>query len=82
MGSGYLPDQVTRHNIPPDNITIEIVESKTVDTGVLVRFVNNYHDGGLDIAFDDVGTEEEVIHCIEYGADLLQRKNKSLKLFF
>ncbi|MDD5167719.1 MAG: EAL domain-containing protein [Syntrophales bacterium] len=129
VGSGYLLDQVTRHKIPPANIVIEIVESKTPDTGALVRFVNNYRECGLNIALDDVGTghsnfdrisllrpniikvdrsiisgiatnyfkqeifksltnlsksigsltlaegvetQEEVIHGIEYGADLMQ----------
>lgn len=56
VGSGYLLNQVTRNNISPANIIIEIVESKTDDTDALIRFVNNYRDCGLNIALDDMGT--------------------------
>lgn len=56
VGSGYLLDQVVRHKIPPANIVIEFVESRTVDTGALIRFVNAYRACGLNIALDDVGT--------------------------
>jgi EAL domain-containing protein (putative c-di-GMP-specific phosphodiesterase class I) len=129
VGSGYLLNQVIRHKVPPANIIIEIVESRTDDTDALIQFVNNYRDCGLNIALDDVGTghsnfdrisllrpnvikvdrsiikeittnyfkqeifksltnlsrnigsltlaegvetREEVLKCIEYGADLLQ----------
>lgn len=129
VGSGYLLDQVERHKIPPANIVIEIVESKTADTSSLLSFVRAYRECGLNIALDDVGTghsnferisllrpniikvdrsiingiavnyfkqeifkslanlsksigcltlaegvetQEEVLCCIEYGADLLQ----------
>ena len=56
VGSGYLLDQITRHQIPPANIIIEIVESRTDDTDSLIRFVNNYRNCGLNIALDDVGS--------------------------
>ncbi|MFA5182754.1 MAG: EAL domain-containing protein [Syntrophales bacterium] len=56
VGSGYLLDQLTRHEIPPANIVIEIVESESVDTGALIRFANTYRECGLNIALDDVGT--------------------------
>jgi len=56
VGSGYLLDQVTKHKIPPANVVIEIVESKTTDTAALIRFVNTYRECGLNIALDDVGT--------------------------
>jgi len=129
VGSGYLLNQVMRHNITLSNVIIEIVESRTDDVDALVRFVNNYRDNGLNIALDDVGagysnferisllrpniikvdrsiisgiatnyfkqaifkslanlsrnigsltlaegveTQEEVLKCIECGADLLQ----------
>lgn len=129
VGSGYLLDQVMRHNIPPANIIIEIVESKTIDSKSLIHFVTSYRASGFNIALDDVGsghsnferisllkpdiikvdrsiisgmatnyfkqeifkslsnlsknigcltlaegveTQEEVLCCIEYGADLLQ----------
>lgn len=56
VGSGYLLDQVVRHKIPPANIVIEFVESRTADTDALIRFVNAYRGCGLNIALDDVGT--------------------------
>ncbi len=56
VGSGYLLNQVMRHNVTPSNVIIEIVESRTDDVDALVRFVNNYRDHGLNIALDDVGT--------------------------
>ena len=56
VGSGYLLDQLTRHEIPPANIVIEIVESESMDTGALIRFANTYRECGLNIALDDVGT--------------------------
>ncbi|PKN18295.1 MAG: hypothetical protein CVU71_12360 [Deltaproteobacteria bacterium HGW-Deltaproteobacteria-6] len=56
VGSGYLLDQVARHGIPPANIVIEIVESKTEDDKSLLQFVNAYRACGFNIALDDVGT--------------------------
>jgi EAL domain-containing protein (putative c-di-GMP-specific phosphodiesterase class I) len=56
VGSGYLLDQVARHNIPPANVVIEIVESKTEDDKSLLQFVNAYRACGFNIALDDVGT--------------------------
>ena len=56
VGSGYLLDQVTKYNIPPANIVIEIVESKTDDKYSLLKFVNAYRACGFNIALDDVGT--------------------------
>ena len=53
---GYLLDQVTKYNIPPANIVIEIVESKTDDKYSLLKFVNAYRACGFNIALDDVGT--------------------------
>lgn len=129
VGSGYFFDQVVRHGIPPANVVIEFVESRTRDTDALINFVDAYRSWGLNIALDDVGTgysnfdrisllrpniikvdrsiisgitgnyvqqeifrslanlsksigslvlaegvetEEEILCCIEYGADLLQ----------
>lgn len=56
VGSGYFLNQLTKHKVPPANIIIEIVESRTNDTDALIRFVNNYRDCGLNIALDDMGT--------------------------
>ncbi|PKN33737.1 MAG: hypothetical protein CVU61_11485 [Deltaproteobacteria bacterium HGW-Deltaproteobacteria-19] len=55
VGSGYFLDQVLRNGIPPANVVIEFVESRTADTGALMRFVNAYSECGFNIALDDVG---------------------------
>lgn len=54
-GSNYLLNQVSKHYISPENIVIEINESKVQNIEHLVRFVNNYRKAGFLIALDDVG---------------------------
>lgn len=54
-GSNYLLHQVAKHNIPPENVVIEINESKAQNIDHLVRFVNNYRKLGFLIAIDDLG---------------------------
>jgi EAL domain-containing protein (putative c-di-GMP-specific phosphodiesterase class I) len=54
-GSNYLLRQVFKHNIPPENVVIEINESKVQNIEHLVRFVNNYRKSGFLIAIDDLG---------------------------
>jgi len=54
-GSNYLFEQVSLSGINPQNIVIEINESKAQNTLGLTRFVNNYKDKGFLIALDDVG---------------------------
>lgn len=54
-GSNYLLRQVLKHNIPPENVVIEISESKAQNLEHLVRFVNNYRKSGFLIAIDDLG---------------------------
>lgn len=54
-GSNYLLRQVFKHNIPPENVVIEINESKAQNIEHLVRFVNNYRKSGFLIAIDDLG---------------------------
>ncbi|NPU85668.1 MAG: EAL domain-containing protein [Syntrophaceae bacterium] len=55
VGSGYFLNQVIRNGIPPANIVIEFVESRTADTGALLWFVKAYGECGFNIALDDVG---------------------------
>jgi EAL domain-containing protein (putative c-di-GMP-specific phosphodiesterase class I) len=56
VGSGFLLDLVNRCNIKPENIVLEIVESKVSNVQALARFVNNYRSYGFLIALDDVGS--------------------------
>ena len=54
-GSNYLLHQVLKYRIPPENVVIEINESKVQNIERLVRFVNNYRKSGFLIAIDDLG---------------------------
>jgi EAL domain-containing protein (putative c-di-GMP-specific phosphodiesterase class I) len=54
-GSGFLQDQVSRQNIDPGRVVIEIVESRIRDVLALNRFVQYYRDQGFIIALDDFG---------------------------
>lgn len=54
-GSGHLMDLVSRLQINPANIVIEITESSVEDTKALCRFVETYRYYGFSIALDDVG---------------------------
>ena len=54
-GSGFLQDQVSRQNIDPGRVVIEIVESRVRDVLALNRFVQYHRDQGFIIALDDFG---------------------------
>ncbi|WKY47811.1 EAL domain-containing protein [Eubacteriaceae bacterium ES3] len=54
-GSDFLDEQVNRYGICPQNIVIEINESKSKDIASLNRFVKIYKSRGYLIALDDVG---------------------------
>lgn len=54
-GSGFLGKQVSRLNIPPNRIVIEIVENQVKDINALKGFIQNYREQGFIIALDDVG---------------------------
>lgn len=56
VGSGFLLNLVNKCNIKPENIVLEIVESKVSNVQALARFVNNYRSYGFLIALDDVGS--------------------------
>lgn len=53
--SGYLLHAVKDVGISPNNVLIEIVESRARDTDALAEFVANYRRNGFLIALDDVG---------------------------
>lgn len=53
--SSYLLHKVKEHGINPNNVLIEIVESRARDTGALAEFVAGCRKNGFLIALDDVG---------------------------
>lgn len=53
--SGYLLHAVKEAGVSPNNVIIEIVESRARDTQALADFVSNYRKNGFLIALDDVG---------------------------
>lgn len=53
--SGTLLHLVKEHGVNPNNVLIEIVESRAHDTDSLASFVSNYRKNGFLIALDDVG---------------------------
>lgn len=56
VGSGFLTKLVSKYNIKPENIVIEIVESKVANVQALNKFVNTYRSQGFLIALDDMGS--------------------------
>lgn len=54
-GSNNLLKTVTKHDIDPGNIIIEILESSVSDTAKLTDFVGKYREYGFLIAIDDFG---------------------------
>jgi EAL domain-containing protein (putative c-di-GMP-specific phosphodiesterase class I) len=56
IGSGHLINMVNRFNLKPENIVLEIVESKVSSAQALTQFVNDHRNYGFLIALDDVGS--------------------------
>jgi EAL domain-containing protein (putative c-di-GMP-specific phosphodiesterase class I) len=56
VGSGFITNLVSEYNIKPENIVIEIVESKVTNVQALTKFINTYRSKGFLIAIDDVGS--------------------------
>ncbi len=54
-GSNHLFNEVSRCGICPENIIIEILESKVENTHKLLKFINTYREMGFLIAIDDFG---------------------------
>lgn len=55
VGSGNLLNAVRMFDLNPNNVVIEIVESKVEDLAALKKFVEIYKSYGFLIALDDVG---------------------------
>ncbi len=58
VGSGHLINIVNAMGISPNNIVIEILESKVEYLDDLKKFVTMYRDYGFLIALDDIGSGE------------------------
>lgn len=58
VGSGHLINMVNQMGINPNNIVIEILESKVERLYDLKKFVTTYRDYGFLIAVDDIGVGE------------------------
>ena len=55
VGSNYLLESVRRSGLEPEQIVIEISESRVENQDLLLDFVQNYKRHGFIIALDDVG---------------------------
>jgi EAL domain-containing protein (putative c-di-GMP-specific phosphodiesterase class I) len=55
LGSGHILDLARRTGVNPNNVVIEIIESRAADADSLLSFVRNYAGQGFLIALDDVG---------------------------
>lgn len=56
VGSNHLINLVKAHGINPQNIVIEVNESRIQDTEALKKFIAIYRKSGFLIALDDVGS--------------------------
>ncbi len=55
MGSGYLLRQAQKYGVNPQNIVVEINETKVQNNEALKSFIDYYRKLGFLIALDDVG---------------------------
>ncbi len=55
LQNGYFFNQVTRRNINPSRVVIEIIESSVTHLNNLIRFIEFYRYRGFLIALDNVG---------------------------
>ncbi len=55
IGSGYLMGQAQKYGISPNNIVVEINETKVQDNKALKAFIDQYRKEGFLLALDDVG---------------------------
>ncbi len=56
VGSGHLIKQVRQLNLNPNNVAIEIIESRVNDTGALNEFISRHREYGFLFALDDIGS--------------------------
>lgn len=54
-GSEYLINSVLERNLRPDNIVIEMCESRIQNVGLLKEFIQRYKRYGFLLALDDIG---------------------------
>ncbi len=73
-----LINLVDKLNINPNNIVIEIVESKVNDAKALEKFVNAYKNHGFLIALDDVGVGHSNMSRISIAKPDVLKIDKSL----
>ena len=55
-GSNYLQNKVEQWGLNPENIVLEINESKVNDLSALKKFIDRYRRYGFLIALDDIGS--------------------------
>lgn len=55
VGSEHLINAVEQLGLSPENIVIEMIESRVNDTGALKRFIETYKGYGFLVALDDLG---------------------------
>ncbi|TVQ20957.1 MAG: EAL domain-containing protein [Spirochaetaceae bacterium] len=69
----YLLEQVTRWNIDPGHVAIEVVESGIQSLSVLRRFVERYRAYGFLIALDDFGASHSNLErLVELKPDIVK----------
>lgn len=79
-GSNYLYKQVQKNFINPENVIIEINESKVKNTAALIEFVQRYRKFGFIIALDDVGNGFSNLERISIVKPDIVKIDKSLVL--
>ncbi|WP_461209735.1 EAL domain-containing protein [Desulfocurvus sp. DL9XJH121] len=55
LGSGRFSQAARGAGLPPENVVIEIIESRVRDMGALVNFIKAHRAKGFLIALDDIG---------------------------
>lgn len=56
VGSGHLINLVRHVGLKPENVIIELLESKITDTAVVELFARIHHEYGFLLAIDDMGS--------------------------
>ena len=73
VGSGKLVNTIMNYGIKPEQVVIEILESKVKDIQALKEFVKLYKEYGFLIALDDVGAGHSNLDRIIYlQADIVK----------
>lgn len=73
VGSGKLVNTILNYGIKPEQVVIEILESKVKDIQALKEFVKLYKEYGFLIALDDVGAGHSNLDRLVYlQADIVK----------